>query len=273
MPRNYHRAEDTVDAIDMSMVVRAADFGAAVALDALQPGRAPRATRPPEGGVRTCRRRRSASGRPRWRTSYRCVTPSCGPGLPLATAHFDGDDDPTTIHLAAVLDADDAVVGCATLMARPYRDHPAWQLRGMATRADLARRGVGRAVLAAAEELVRERGGPLVLWCNARLAAVPFYASGGWQVVSAEFDIPGVGPAPRHGAGIELRSGRSAGLQTRSACGARRSAEDRSTRPANVDQVDAGGLDHARLSSLTLGHISSALRTCDVVAAAAARHR
>ena len=116
------------------------------------------------------------------------------PGLPLATAHFDGDDDPTTMHLAAVLDADDAVVGCATLMARPYRNHPAWQLRGMATRADLARRGVGRAVLAAAEALVRERGNPLVLWCNARLAAVPFYQSGGWRVVSEEFDIPGVGP-------------------------------------------------------------------------------
>ena len=116
------------------------------------------------------------------------------PGLPLATAHFDGDDDPTTVHLAAVLDADDAVVGCATLMARPYRDNRAWQLRGMATRADLARRGVGRAVLAAAEELVRERGDPLLLWCNARLAAVPFYASGGWRVASDEFHIPGVGP-------------------------------------------------------------------------------
>jgi predicted GNAT family N-acyltransferase len=116
------------------------------------------------------------------------------PGLPLATAHFDGDDDPTTIHLAALLDADDAVVGCATLMARPYRHHAAWQLRGMATRADLARRGVGRAVLAAAEALVHERGGPLLLWCNARLAAVPFYASGGWRVVSDEFDIPEIGP-------------------------------------------------------------------------------
>jgi len=37
VPRNYHRVEDTVDALDMSMVVRAADFGTAVALAALQP--------------------------------------------------------------------------------------------------------------------------------------------------------------------------------------------------------------------------------------------
>ena len=36
VPRNYHRLEDTVDGIDMSMVVRAADFGAAVAQAALR---------------------------------------------------------------------------------------------------------------------------------------------------------------------------------------------------------------------------------------------
>jgi len=36
VPRNYHRVEDTVEALDMAMVVRAADFGAAVALEALR---------------------------------------------------------------------------------------------------------------------------------------------------------------------------------------------------------------------------------------------
>ena len=66
------------------------------------------------------------------------------PGRPLETAHFDGDDDPASVHLAAVLDATGEVVGCATLMPRPYERRAAWQLRGMATRADLARRGIGR---------------------------------------------------------------------------------------------------------------------------------
>ena len=111
------------------------------------------------------------------------------PGRPLATAHFDGDDAPDTLHLAAWLNG--AVVGCASLMRRPWRDEPAWQLRGMATRADLARRGIGAAVLAAAEQAAA----PL-LWCNARLAAVPFYARCGWTVVSEEFDVPDVGPHP-----------------------------------------------------------------------------
>jgi hypothetical protein len=35
VPRNYHRVEDTVEALDMAMVVRAADFGAAVVMAAL----------------------------------------------------------------------------------------------------------------------------------------------------------------------------------------------------------------------------------------------
>ena len=116
------------------------------------------------------------------------------PGRPLETAYFDGDHDAGTVHLAAVLADSDEVVGCTTLMPRPYDGAPAWQLRGMATRADLARRGIGTAVLRAAEDLVRARGRPLRLWCNARLAAVPFYRSGGWRVVSAEFDVPGIGP-------------------------------------------------------------------------------
>jgi len=36
VPRNYHRRDDTVDGIDLAMVVRAADFGAAVAFAALR---------------------------------------------------------------------------------------------------------------------------------------------------------------------------------------------------------------------------------------------
>jgi predicted GNAT family N-acyltransferase len=114
------------------------------------------------------------------------------PGRPRETAHFAGDDEPTTVHLAAVQDGGD-IVGCCTLLPRPHDGRPAWQLRGMATRADLSRRGVGTAVLAAAAAVVREHGGDL-LWCNARLAAVPFYASAGWRVVSEEFDVPGIGP-------------------------------------------------------------------------------
>jgi GNAT superfamily N-acetyltransferase len=114
------------------------------------------------------------------------------PGLALDTARFDGDDEPTTRHLAAFLPDATAPVGCASLMARPWRGEPAFQLRGMATRAALARRGIGTAVLRGAESTVHPEVG--VLWCHARVSAVPFYRRLGWEIVSEVFDIPTVGP-------------------------------------------------------------------------------
>ena len=53
--------------------------------------------------------------------------------------------------------------------------------------------GLGRLVLEECFAVVRERGGS-VLWCNARLVAVPFYARLGMAPVGPEFDIPGIGP-------------------------------------------------------------------------------
>lgn len=114
------------------------------------------------------------------------------PGLPRATACFDGDDEPTTLHVGA-FDGTDCI-GCASWMCRRWQGEPAWQLRGMATRADRVRRGVGRAMLEAGERLLREVDDVRLAWCNARLAAVPFYERLGWQVVSDVFDVPTVGP-------------------------------------------------------------------------------
>jgi GNAT superfamily N-acetyltransferase len=111
-------------------------------------------------------------------------------GLPRETARFDGDDEPATVHVGAF--DGDAVVGCASFMRRPYDGRPAWQLRGMATRADRRGTGVGAAVLRFGVELVR-RVTPL-LWCNARVPAVPFYERQGWTIMSDVFDIPTAGP-------------------------------------------------------------------------------
>jgi GNAT superfamily N-acetyltransferase len=110
-------------------------------------------------------------------------------GHPREAAVFEGDTEPTTRHWGA-FDADSgACVGCATLVARPFGADPALQLRGMATRADLTRRGIGAALLA----LVHAAAGDRLLWCNARLRAVAFYRRLGWEVVSDVFDIPDVG--------------------------------------------------------------------------------
>ena len=118
------------------------------------------------------------------------------PGLPIEAAHFDGDAEPSTVHLGA-FDDDGAIVCCTTLMRRPYDGADAVQLRGMATRRDRARSGIGTRIVGFAETVVRETFGCDVLWCNARTSAIGFYARVGWKVTSAEFDVPGVGPHVR----------------------------------------------------------------------------
>jgi len=124
-------------------------------------------------------------------------------GMPLGAAHFDGDDESATLHVGAFL-PDGRVVGCASAMRRPFEATAeataavtpvagAYQLRGMATRPDLAGRGVGLRVLRAVESGCATG----FLWCNARVPAVEFYRRAGWTVVSDVFEIPTAGPHRR----------------------------------------------------------------------------
>ncbi len=68
-----------------------------------------------------------------------------------------------------------------------------WRLRGMATAEGWRGRGIGRLALDAAVDHVTRAGADL-LWCNARLAAVPFYERAGFVVEGPEFDVVGIGP-------------------------------------------------------------------------------
>ena len=115
------------------------------------------------------------------------------PGLPPETAVYPGDDDPTTVHLAA--EAGGAIVGVASLYeeARADGPWPAWRLRGMATAPARRGTGVGAAVLQACIAHVSGHGGG-ELWCNARVPASGFYARYGFEVVSDEFEVEGIGP-------------------------------------------------------------------------------
>ena len=115
------------------------------------------------------------------------------PGRLRATACFDGDNAPSTRHFAA-RDASGAIVGCASFMIAPWKKRPAWQLRGMATRGDLLRHGIGAALLGGASVQLALDDGPRVLWCNARVTAVGFYERQGWRVASEVFDVEDVGP-------------------------------------------------------------------------------
>ncbi len=85
-------------------------------------------------------------------------------------------------------------MGIASLYREPRPEQAdGWRLRGMATVPEVRGQGFGIALLAACVDHVAVSGGG-ELWCNARRAAVGFYRRAGFDVVSDEFDIPGIGP-------------------------------------------------------------------------------
>ncbi|MFN0129745.1 MAG: GNAT family N-acetyltransferase [Verrucomicrobiales bacterium] len=122
--------------------------------------------------------------------------PVLRPGRPIEDAVFPCDTEALARHLGA-FDGADRLVGVVTIHPAPWPGGPPdpgpWQLRGMATLPEVRGLGYGRALVEAAERVVKVAGGSF-LWCNARVAAVEFYAKLGWEVVGEEFDIPTVGP-------------------------------------------------------------------------------
>ncbi len=110
------------------------------------------------------------------------------------------DDDPSTVTFA-VRDPDGAVVSTARVarsvlpaaLDPPPAPGPVWRLRGMATREDRRHRGIGSAVLGRVIAQVAEGGGG-VLWCNARLPALPLYRRAGFAEAGEPWDEPELGP-------------------------------------------------------------------------------
>jgi GNAT superfamily N-acetyltransferase len=136
-------------------------------------------------------------------------------GLPLETAVIDGDDEPTTRHVG-VFDQNGLIIGCASIIQRPWNDRmswrlrgmailrlnpkpptrgeAAWRLRGMAVDAGLRGRGIGRAMLSRIEQIVIAADYPPLLWCCARKPAVGFYAAMRWTKIGSEFYDENAGP-------------------------------------------------------------------------------
>jgi len=68
-----------------------------------------------------------------------------------------------------------------------------YQLRGMATIPGYRGQGLGNQLVNFALTYLRGQKVNYV-WCNARKKAVPFYHNTGFEIVSAEFEVPGIGP-------------------------------------------------------------------------------
>jgi len=116
-------------------------------------------------------------------------------GGPLESARFPGDEDADTIHVLAW--AEGALVGVGTLMREalaPRSREPGsqWRVRGMAVDASWRGQGIGSRMLEALLGAAPEDAG--LLWCRARLRAVPLYARHGFVPEGEVYEIAGIGP-------------------------------------------------------------------------------
>lgn len=113
--------------------------------------------------------------------------------LTLDQCRFDGDDNPESFHLG-YFDGEE-LVSIASFHPQGYGEFQgkAYQLRGMATLKSHQGKGLGTQLINFA--IVYMRGQKVnYVWCNARKVAANFYSNVGFEIVSKEFDIPGIGP-------------------------------------------------------------------------------
>ncbi|MBL4676301.1 MAG: GNAT family N-acetyltransferase [Mucilaginibacter sp.] len=113
--------------------------------------------------------------------------------LTLDECRFVNDDAEGTFHLGYFVGNELACI--ASFHPQEYEkfEGKAYQLRGMATLEKYRGKGYGNMLVNFAITYLR---GQKVnyMWCNARKKAVPFYLSVGFEIISPEFDIPGIGP-------------------------------------------------------------------------------
>jgi ribosomal protein S18 acetylase RimI-like enzyme len=91
------------------------------------------------------------------------------------------------------------LVAIASLYEEPLPDHPGagWHLRGMAVAPEFQNQGVGGRLLDHALDLLAREHQADYVWCNARRVACGFYLGHGFEFISGEFEIPGIGPHRR----------------------------------------------------------------------------
>jgi len=112
--------------------------------------------------------------------------------LPLDQCRFPGDEAEGAFHLGYF---DQGKLVCiATLHPKNHEKYAGkgYQLRGMATLEAYRGKGIGNQLVNFAIVYLRGQKANY-LWCNARKTALKFYVSLGFEVISDEFEVPGVG--------------------------------------------------------------------------------
>jgi len=119
-------------------------------------------------------------------------------GRPLEDCGLAEDDLATTFHLGAY--DGDRHVGVATFLISNAAESPInlpdadsyYQLRGMGVIPDHQGRGIGKQLVKYGIEKLNDLKVE-VLWFNARIKAVPFYESIGFEKIGEAFEVPLIG--------------------------------------------------------------------------------
>ena len=116
------------------------------------------------------------------------------PHLPAEDCKYNYDSDPSCLHLAYKIQNQTVTVASFYIESHPLLNAGTpYRLRGMATDTNYQGQGYGEKVILKAFEILATKKCDL-LWCNARLRALPFYSKLGFQVIGDVFEIEGIGP-------------------------------------------------------------------------------
>lgn len=113
-------------------------------------------------------------------------------GLAPELCIFEGDNDEFSFHLGYF---EDGLMICTASFHKQVRENfegSGYQLRGMATLSDWRGKGIGNQLLNFAIVYLRGQMAAY-LWCNARKLSYRFYLGLGFEFISDEFLIEGIG--------------------------------------------------------------------------------
>jgi len=113
--------------------------------------------------------------------------------MPPGQPRFPSDDVEGIFHVGYY--AGDELACVASFHPESYGEFKGtgYQLRGMATLEAYRGKGYGNQLLNFAIVYLRGQKANYV-WCNARKKALRFYESIGFEIISDEFEVPGIGP-------------------------------------------------------------------------------
>ena len=106
---------------------------------------------------------------------------------------FATDEAAGAFHLGYYQDGELACIASFSPQSYGQFAGSGYQLRGMATIEQYRGKGIGNQLLNFGLVYLRGQKANYV-WCNARKKAVKFYLNMGFEIISAEFEVPAIGP-------------------------------------------------------------------------------